>query len=185
MSDLPVLREPMGDWVNRGACREAVIRGEAEPSWWFPGTDREMRTINIAKRICDGCLVKAECLDWAVHHEQYGIWGGVGPRQREYVVSGRRIVCRHCGKSFAASTSGRVYCTDACYRAEKLKRKREARLGTITERQVPSLVGYEKVCTVCRTMFMGRNNSSVYCTPRCKNAARRSVRRARRENNNG
>lgn len=182
MSDLPVLRERMGDWVNHGACREAVARGEADPSWWFPGTDREMRTINIAKRICEGCSVKAECLDWAIHHEQFGIWGGVGPRQREYVTSGRRTVCRHCSRSFAASSSGRAYCSEECNRAERLKRKREAKLGTAGREPFR---GYEKVCTVCKTVFMGQNSSAVYCNPRCKGVARRAVRRAQKESNNG
>lgn len=36
-----------------------------------------------AKQICDGCSVKAECLDFALSNgEDIGVWGGMSPRQR-------------------------------------------------------------------------------------------------------
>lgn len=180
MSDLPVLRERMGDWVNHGACRQAVADGVADPSWWFPGAEREMRTINLAKQICEGCVVKSDCLDWAVQHEQFGIWGGIGPRQREYVGTGRKTMCRVCERPFPASTSGRIYCSDECSRAHRLKRRRQSKLGVVG---VEPYRRYEKVCPICSLVFMGRSKTSVYCTQNCKVAARRELRRARRDEN--
>lgn len=36
-----------------------------------------------AKRICRGCPVMAECLQWALEHdEQEGVWGGLDPNER-------------------------------------------------------------------------------------------------------
>lgn len=44
-----------------------------------------------AKRICAGCPVQQECLNWALHHERYGIWGGTNPREREILRIKKRI----------------------------------------------------------------------------------------------
>lgn len=127
MNDLPTLREPMGDWVESALCREKVRAGEADRSWWFPGEKREQRTINIAKRICGECPVKQTCLDWAVRHEQYGIWGGVGPRQREYLVSERKKPCTNCGFGFAPSNPSAMYCSSRCANEVKNRRRAETR----------------------------------------------------------
>jgi WhiB family redox-sensing transcriptional regulator len=36
-----------------------------------------------AKRICSGCEVRAECLEYALaHDERFGIWGGLSERER-------------------------------------------------------------------------------------------------------
>ena len=36
-----------------------------------------------AKRVCAGCPVKSECLDWALETRQYtGVWGGLSERER-------------------------------------------------------------------------------------------------------
>lgn len=44
-----------------------------------------------AKRICDTCLVKSECLEYAIkYNEDLGIWGGMGPRARTKIKLARR-----------------------------------------------------------------------------------------------
>tara|TARA_R110000744_G_scaffold42497_1_gene95907 strand:- start:543 stop:773 length:231 start_codon:yes stop_codon:yes gene_type:complete len=36
-----------------------------------------------AQAVCDGCLIREACLEWAiVHREEFGIWGGVTERRR-------------------------------------------------------------------------------------------------------
>lgn len=35
-----------------------------------------------AKAICAGCPVAADCLEWGIHNEIDGIWGGTDPHQR-------------------------------------------------------------------------------------------------------
>lgn len=34
------------------------------------------------KKLCRGCPVKPDCLDYALMTEQYGIWGGLSQNQR-------------------------------------------------------------------------------------------------------
>ena len=64
---------PMG-WQERALC------AQTDPEAFFPekgGSTRE------AKRICSGCEVRAECLDYALaHDERFGIWGGLSERER-------------------------------------------------------------------------------------------------------
>lgn len=38
--------------------------------------------VSRARSICAGCPVKRECLDWALEHEGFGVWGGTSGRQR-------------------------------------------------------------------------------------------------------
>ncbi len=67
-----VAEEP--DWQERALC------AQTDPEAFFPekgGSTRE------AKRICSGCDVRAECLDYALgHDERFGIWGGLSERER-------------------------------------------------------------------------------------------------------
>jgi WhiB family redox-sensing transcriptional regulator len=62
------------DWQDRALC------AETDPESFFPekgGSTRE------AKRICSGCEVRAECLEYALaHDERFGIWGGLSERER-------------------------------------------------------------------------------------------------------
>ena len=61
-------------WQDRALC------AQTDPEAFFPekgGSTRE------AKRICVGCEVKAECLTYALmHDERFGIWGGLSERER-------------------------------------------------------------------------------------------------------
>ncbi len=62
------------DWPERALCVQT------DPEAFFPekgGSTRE------AKRICTGCEVRAECLEYALaHDERFGIWGGLSERER-------------------------------------------------------------------------------------------------------
>jgi WhiB family redox-sensing transcriptional regulator len=61
-------------WQERALC------AQTDPEAFFPekgGSTRE------AKRICAGCEVRAECLEYALaHDERFGIWGGLSERER-------------------------------------------------------------------------------------------------------
>ena len=44
-----------------------------------------------AKRICQGCEVRAECLEYALaNDERFGLWGGLSERERRKLK--RRVV---------------------------------------------------------------------------------------------
>ena len=61
-------------WQERALC------AQTDPEAFFPekgGSTRE------AKRICTGCEVRSECLEYALEHdERFGIWGGLSERER-------------------------------------------------------------------------------------------------------
>lgn len=46
---------------------------------------------DMAKRICSECSVVDECLNYALHHESYGIWGGLTERERQTMRRIRNI----------------------------------------------------------------------------------------------
>ena len=62
------------EWQERALC------AQTDPEAFFPekgGSTRE------AKRICQGCEVRSECLEYALEHdERFGIWGGLSERER-------------------------------------------------------------------------------------------------------
>jgi WhiB family redox-sensing transcriptional regulator len=51
---------------------------------FFPGHDGDSEP---ALRVCAGCSVRDECLDFALETRQrYGIWGGTTERQRRRMM---------------------------------------------------------------------------------------------------
>ncbi len=61
-------------WAAFAACRDA------DPAMFFPGQEE---SASDAKRICQGCAVNADCLEFAFSvRAQFGIWGGTTPRER-------------------------------------------------------------------------------------------------------
>ena len=61
-------------WQERALC------AQTDPEAFFPekgGSTRE------AKKVCVGCELRAECLEYALaHDERFGIWGGLSERER-------------------------------------------------------------------------------------------------------
>lgn len=64
---------PLG-WQTDALC------AQTDPEAFFPekgGSTRE------AKKVCQSCEVRAECLEYALaHDERFGIWGGLSERER-------------------------------------------------------------------------------------------------------
>lgn len=61
-------------WQNQALC------AQTDPEAFFPEKGGSTRD---AKRICVGCEVKQECLEYAVmQDERFGIWGGLSERER-------------------------------------------------------------------------------------------------------
>jgi WhiB family redox-sensing transcriptional regulator len=51
-------------------------------------TPESMTNLRKARRLCLRCEVRAECLEDGMG-EQYGIWGGLSPKQRIRIKRGR------------------------------------------------------------------------------------------------
>ena len=80
------------DWRSWAACLEV------DAEIFFPGPGGNLKS---ARRICAGCPVQAECLAWAlVHDERYGVWGGLSTTQR-------RALRRELAVPLAAVRQGR------------------------------------------------------------------------------
>jgi WhiB family redox-sensing transcriptional regulator len=64
---------PLG-WQADALC------AQTDPEAFFPEKGGSTRD---AKRICAGCEVKAQCLEYALQNdERFGIWGGLSERER-------------------------------------------------------------------------------------------------------
>lgn len=72
--------------VNDESWQERALCAETDPEAFFPekgGSTRE------AKRICQGCEVKDQCLEYALtNDERFGIWGGLSERERRRLKRG-------------------------------------------------------------------------------------------------
>ena len=70
------------------AWQEEALCAQTDPEAFFPekgGSTRE------AKRVCTGCTVRAECLEFALaNDERFGIWGGLSERERRRLRLQRR-----------------------------------------------------------------------------------------------
>lgn len=65
-----------GGWWDRARCVET------DPEAFF--LDRG--TPWAAKRVCDGCDVRGECLEYALaHDERFGVWGGLTEAERQHL----------------------------------------------------------------------------------------------------
>jgi len=69
---------PAGD-----AWRLQALCAETDPEAFFPEKGGSTRD---AKRVCSGCTVRAECLEFALaNDERFGIWGGLSERERRRI----------------------------------------------------------------------------------------------------
>ncbi len=83
---------PSATWTDADAGDEPwrldALCAETDPEAFFPekgGSTRE------AKRVCTGCTVRAECLEFALaNDERFGIWGGLSERERRRLRLQRR-----------------------------------------------------------------------------------------------
>lgn len=73
-------REPR-EWLLGALCAQVTV----EESVWYPGKGG---SANHAKRVCQRCAVRAECLAFAMDCEggldshRFGIFGGLTPNER-------------------------------------------------------------------------------------------------------
>jgi WhiB family transcriptional regulator, redox-sensing transcriptional regulator len=76
-------------WQTRAACRgpQAMV--------FFPPTHAERKEDKIerenrAKDICASCVVRQDCLEYAIRiREPHGIWGGLNENERKQVLQRR------------------------------------------------------------------------------------------------
>jgi WhiB family redox-sensing transcriptional regulator len=68
------------EWGARMAWRQRANCVGIDPDLFFPGRGSTTRD---AKEVCRGCVVRDECLAYAMTaRERFGIWGGLSERER-------------------------------------------------------------------------------------------------------
>jgi WhiB family redox-sensing transcriptional regulator len=84
-----VTRISAESWQDRAACKgpQAAV--------FFPPTSSERKEDKLArearaKAICKQCVVRPECLEYAISiREPHGIWGGLNETERKQLVERR------------------------------------------------------------------------------------------------
>ena len=80
----PIIRGLIGgdltEDTNPLAWQRDALCSQTDPEAFFPEKGGSTRD---AKRICSGCDVRQQCLDYALQNdERFGIWGGLSERER-------------------------------------------------------------------------------------------------------
>ena len=113
-------------WRDAAACRGV------DPEVFFP---ERGESVAKAKKVCAGCPVRDECLEYAEETlQKFGVWGGLSERQRRRRRRGRVVLCGRC-EAPVAFAPGRKWC-EACARDVRRERQRRAWVsGATLERQ--------------------------------------------------
>ena len=71
------------DWMAQGNC------ADKSPSIFFPS---DGVGVEAARRVCDGCPVKDQCLNYALDNRiDHGVWGGTSERERRRILKARGV----------------------------------------------------------------------------------------------
>jgi len=80
------LQALLEDGLDRSWQRRANCMG-VDPELFFPERGASTRE---AKEVCRGCVVREDCLEFAIaNSEKFGIWGGMSERERRRVRRAR------------------------------------------------------------------------------------------------
>jgi hypothetical protein len=75
---------------DRGLCRDE------NPDMFYPVFDSPSSTF-AAIEICNRCSIRPECLEWALEHDESGVWGGTSEATRRSIKRARsRTKCVSC-----------------------------------------------------------------------------------------
>ncbi len=76
-----IFEGPDRSWQIRANCMGV------DPELFFPERGASTRE---AKEVCRGCVVREDCLEYAIANgEKFGIWGGMSERERRRVRRAR------------------------------------------------------------------------------------------------
>jgi len=69
-------------WIALARCRDMA------PRIFFPS---DGPGVEVARRYCAECLVKTDCLEYALENQiHHGVWGGTSERERRRITKRRR-----------------------------------------------------------------------------------------------
>jgi WhiB family redox-sensing transcriptional regulator len=64
-------------WTDQANCK-----GLDTNDFFVPDSSKRYENEPILKRICSACIVKTECLDYALHNNVTGYWGSTTEKTR-------------------------------------------------------------------------------------------------------
>jgi WhiB family transcriptional regulator, redox-sensing transcriptional regulator len=79
-------REMLGQLVTAdgGEWKDFALCAQTDPEAFFP---EKGGSSTAAKRVCMGCGVRDQCLEWSLRTGQrHGIWGGLSERERRRLL---------------------------------------------------------------------------------------------------
>jgi hypothetical protein len=163
------------EWRKDAACLGHPVEN------WFP-ENKEIEEQELAMRICHGCPVKTECLEYSLLHEQDGIWGGVNQTDRRKLRKERGIRIRvpngepranhsNCGTDYGyqllvrqAKASGEpIKSCDACKKAhslaDKIRREKNPELERTRKRlDARKRVSMRRTFVADKSEWINQNN---------------------------
>jgi WhiB family transcriptional regulator, redox-sensing transcriptional regulator len=89
---------PLNDepWIDQALC------AQTDPEAFFP--EKGGSGTRNARKVCLGCDVRGECLEYALEHdERFGVWGGLSERERRKLKCDIR--CSDCGDAFTSDSN--------------------------------------------------------------------------------
>jgi len=90
---LDLLTPEQPTWQRKANCMGV------DPDLFFPERGASTRE---AKEVCRGCVVREDCLEYALANgEKFGIWGGMSERERRRVRRARALARRAGGAASA------------------------------------------------------------------------------------
>lgn len=83
--------------MREPAKYEAPLCASVGGDFWFP--EKEAGSSNstemlMAKSICRQCPHQAECAEWGIQNENFGIWGGITEGERRFIRRQRKITIK-------------------------------------------------------------------------------------------
>lgn len=76
------------NWFSKAACKGK----DTDFFYPEPGTIGYGKAVTAAKAVCNLCVVKSNCLDYAIENDEaFGIWGGFLPKERRKISGGNVI----------------------------------------------------------------------------------------------
>lgn len=120
-------------WMDFSLCKE--IGGDV----FFPEKGESTKP---AKRVCQACPVRSECLEYALRNdERFGIWGGLSEQERRKLKKPTSLPsaptekeCATCGLTKPLTSFHRNGATSDGYRTDCKKCRNEAELRRLKER---------------------------------------------------
>lgn len=83
------------EWMASGNCRTV------DPSTMF---GEDAHEVKLAQEVCEGCVVRITCLDYALTTRQdHGVWGGISERGRRKILRERNRARQQVRQQAASS----------------------------------------------------------------------------------